>query len=101
VIPRDFITEWRKVAPWADDAQVEQDLVLSRAVESYLRHDGATVSRAEFEANLLGKLADPRFASDLSPLLATGISWDPAAAGGMVLDQLVSRLKGSPWRGRP
>jgi predicted nucleotidyltransferase component of viral defense system len=32
VIPRDYITEWRAHAPWADDAQVEQDLVISRVL---------------------------------------------------------------------
>ena len=32
MIPQANITAWRSVAPWADDAQVEQDLVLSRAV---------------------------------------------------------------------
>jgi len=32
VIPRAHITAWRAKAPWPDDAQVEQDLVLTRAV---------------------------------------------------------------------
>ncbi|WP_299774085.1 nucleotidyl transferase AbiEii/AbiGii toxin family protein [uncultured Tateyamaria sp.] len=32
MIPRDFITEWRAEAPWIDDRQVEQDLVISRAL---------------------------------------------------------------------
>ena len=32
MIPQAYITAWRSVAPWPDDAQVEQDLVLSRAV---------------------------------------------------------------------
>ncbi|HEX5051583.1 MAG TPA: nucleotidyl transferase AbiEii/AbiGii toxin family protein [Planctomycetota bacterium] len=32
MIPRDYITEWRAHAPWADDAQVELDLVISRAL---------------------------------------------------------------------
>ncbi len=33
MIPQNHLTEWRTTtAPWADDAQVEQDLVLSRAV---------------------------------------------------------------------
>lgn len=32
MIPRDFISEWRREAPWATDEQVEQDLVISRAV---------------------------------------------------------------------
>ena len=32
MIPRNFITEWRSEAPWIQDAQVEQDLILSRAL---------------------------------------------------------------------
>ena len=31
MIPQAHITAWRATAPWCDDAQVEQDLVLSRA----------------------------------------------------------------------
>lgn len=32
MIPIDYITEWRQTAPWGQDAQVEQDLVISRAL---------------------------------------------------------------------
>ena len=32
MIPKDFITAWRAQAPWRLDAQVEQDLVISRAL---------------------------------------------------------------------
>ena len=32
MIPRAYITAWRRIAPWSTDAQVEQDLVLSRAL---------------------------------------------------------------------
>ena len=32
MIPRDHITEWRTYAPWSEDFQVEQDLVISRAL---------------------------------------------------------------------
>ena len=32
MIPRDYITAWRTQAPWPSDAQVEQDLVISRAI---------------------------------------------------------------------
>ena len=32
MIPRASITAWRKAAPWGDNTQVEQDLVLSRAL---------------------------------------------------------------------
>ena len=34
MIPFDYITEWRAEAPWTTDAQVEQDLILTRAVVS-------------------------------------------------------------------
>jgi predicted nucleotidyltransferase component of viral defense system len=32
VIPRDHILEWREQAPWPQDVQVEQDLIISRAL---------------------------------------------------------------------
>ena len=32
MIPRDYITEWRSEAPWVQDFQIEQDLVISRAL---------------------------------------------------------------------
>ena len=32
MIPRANITAWRASAPWPDNAQVEQDLLLSRAL---------------------------------------------------------------------
>ena len=38
MIPRDYITEWRAQAPWLQDFQVEQDLVISRALLDIFRH---------------------------------------------------------------
>ena len=32
MIPHDYITEWRHRAPWTQDVQVEQDLIISRAL---------------------------------------------------------------------
>jgi hypothetical protein len=32
VIPQEDIVAWRQIAPWTDDALVEQDLVLTRAL---------------------------------------------------------------------
>ena len=32
MIPRDYITEWRAHAPWAQDMQVKKDFVLCRAL---------------------------------------------------------------------
>lgn len=38
MIPRDYITEWRAHAPWVQDFQVEQDLVISRALVAIFSH---------------------------------------------------------------
>ena len=32
MIPQRHITAWRSVVPWVEDSQVEQDLVISRAM---------------------------------------------------------------------
>lgn len=32
MIPLAHITQWRNVAPWTDNGQVEQDLILSRVL---------------------------------------------------------------------
>lgn len=32
MIPRRYIEEWRQNAPWSDNAQIEQDLVIERAL---------------------------------------------------------------------
>ena len=38
MIPRDYISEWRTEAPWVQDFQVEQDLVISRALVEIFSH---------------------------------------------------------------
>lgn len=38
MIPFDYITAWRDEAPWVDDSQVEQDLVISRALVEIFSH---------------------------------------------------------------
>jgi len=38
VIPHDYITEWRAEAPWVQDFQIEQDLVISRAIVDLFSH---------------------------------------------------------------
>ena len=37
MIPKADIVAWRQVAPWVSDAQVEQDLIISRALVSMFR----------------------------------------------------------------
>ena len=39
MIPQRYIEEWRMMAPWAFDAQVEQDLVIARAIVEIFSDD--------------------------------------------------------------
>ena len=38
MIPHDYITEWRARVPWVQDFQVEQDLIISRALLAIFTH---------------------------------------------------------------
>jgi len=38
MIPRSLITEWKEQAPWPDDGQVEQDMVIERAICEIFSH---------------------------------------------------------------
>ena len=63
-------------------------------------HDGAAVSRAEFEANLIRKLTDTEFCEDIRLLIPGEIEYDPMTAADDVRNQLIARLPGQPWKGR-
>ena len=65
----------------------------------YLEHDGATVSRAEFEANLHAKLQEKPFREDIVPLLPAGPEYDVSMAAATVHERLITKLRGDPWKG--
>ncbi len=67
-------------------------IVVVRCFTAYLAHSGSRVSRAEFEANLTAKMADPLFATDVPVLLRTGIAFDQAIAAEVVQERLLSLL---------
>jgi predicted nucleotidyltransferase component of viral defense system len=82
----------------SERAAVDPDRVVT-CFRRYLEHDGQSVSRAELEANLLQKLADPGFGRDVEPLVAPGTRWDSDAAARYVFEALASRLPGGSWKG--
>ncbi len=67
--------------------------------QRYIDHDGARVSRAEFEANLAAKLESDVFLEDINPLIPADINYDPVIAADMVLGELIAKLPGEPWKG--
>jgi len=96
VIPQANITAWRETAPWGDDAQVEQDLVLSRAVVEIFTEPQLSGSLALRGGTALNKLfiqPPSRYSEDID-LVQT----EPGAIG-EVLNAIRRRL--DPWLGRP
>ena len=96
MIPRDFITEWRKQAPWIEDSQVEQDLVISRALVEIFSHPLLRRSLAFRGGTALYKLyiqPSPRYSEDVDLVQIR------AEPGGPVMDALREAL--DPWLGTP
>jgi len=95
MIPKDFITEWRARAPWAADRQVEQDLIISRALVELFARPAIAGALAFRGGTALYKLHLPaaRYSEDID-LVQT-------APGGIgpVLDEIHRAL--DSWLGTP
>lgn len=78
--------------------KVDPDRIVSAFLE-YMGHGGHHVTRAQFEENIDGKLNDPQFATDISPLLSTDYEWNLEKAATLVQSKLIERLAGDPWKG--
>lgn len=96
MIPRASITAWRSSAPWPSDGQVEQDLVLSRAIVELFAHP-ALAERVVFRGGTaLHKLYfDPpgRYSEDIDLVQRTAGPIGP----------IVNEIRGvlDPWLGKP
>jgi hypothetical protein len=96
VIPKDFITEWRERAPWVLDRQVEQDLVISRALVELFSRGPIANTLAFRGGTALYKLhlrPPARYSQDID-LVQTS----PGGIG-EVLDAIHDAL--DPWLGEP
>ena len=96
MIPQDYITAWSHVAPWASQRQVEQDLIISRALvaifsDPFLRGElrfrgGTALNKLHFPAPL-------RYSEDIDFVRTTAGPIRP------LLDHLHDVL--DPWLGKP
>jgi predicted nucleotidyltransferase component of viral defense system len=68
-------------------------------MRAYLGHAGLSVSRAEYEANMAGKLMEPSFRNDVVPLLSAGADYNVDQAYESVHARLISLIPGAPWKG--
>ena len=70
----------------------------ARIVEAftiYMKHEGRRVTRALFERNLKEKLESPQFSADLTPLLASGYTWEKDHAAERVSTRMITLLPGA------
>lgn len=96
MISRDYVVEWRKHAPWPTDAQVEQDLVLSRAIVDIYSHPTLSKALAFRGGTALYKLhirPPLRYSEDIDLVQVTP---EPIGA---TMDAIRERL--DPWLGTP
>lgn len=95
MIPYDYITGWRDQAPWVDDAQVEQDLVISRALVDIFSNEVLHKALAFRGGTALYKLHLPqaRYSEDID---LVQVKAEPA---GPVMASLNEVL--NPWLGEP
>jgi len=96
VIPRDYITEWRAEAPWVQDFQVEQDLIISRAMVAIFSHPVLHDALALRGGTALYKLhlrPAARYSEDID---LVQVRAEPAGP-------MMTTLRGvlDPWLGKP
>ena len=94
MIPRDYINAWRERAPWNEDFQVEQDLVISRALVEIFSDPFLADALAFRGGTALYKLylrPPARYSEDIDL-----IQVEPGPAG-TLMDRLRSAL--DPWLG--
>jgi predicted nucleotidyltransferase component of viral defense system len=96
MIPHDYITAWRVQAPWIQDFQVEQDLIISRALVEIFSHPPLADGLAFRGGTALYKLylkPAARYSEDID---LVQVKAEPA---GPMMDALREVL--DPWLDRP
>ena len=96
MIPRDYITAWRAQAPWVQDFQVEQDLIISRALVEIFSHPPLARGLAFRGGTALYKLhlkPAARYSEDIDLVQVN------AEAAGPMMGALRKVL--DPWLGKP
>lgn len=68
MIPQNFITQWSNHVPWQSNEQIEQDLVISRALVAIFNDDFLSKKLAFRGSTALHKLyvtPQPRYSEDI------------------------------------
>ena len=96
MIPRDHVTAWRATAPWVEDSQVEQDLIISRALVEIFSNPLLAETLAFRGGTALYKLhltPAPRYSEDIDLVQMRA---EPAGEMMSTLREVLD-----PWLGEP
>ena len=95
MIPNDFISEWKQTAPWSHNGQVEQDLIICRALVEIFNHPDLEENLAFRGGTALFKLHMPpiRYSEDIDL-----VQVHPGPIGPL-MNALQAQL--NPWLGNP
>ena len=63
-----------------------------------MKHEEKHVTRALFERSLAEKLDSREFSADITPLLASGYTWDRDRTAEKVSTRIIALLPGAPWK---
>ena len=89
MINRTAIQQWSEHAPWIDNAQIEQDLIICRALVAIFS-DEILASQLDMQE----KMEDPEFTNDMQSLLRPGITFNPFDAYSLIYSTFIDRMEG-------
>ena len=69
-----------------------------KTFQHYNQKNKISISRAEFEKNLLLKMQMQEFLKDATLVLADSINWNPMLGAELVMNKLIEKLPGDPWK---
>lgn len=95
MIPLDYITQWRNHAPWQQISQIEQDMIICRALVDLYSHPVAAANLVFRGGTALFKLHLPpaRYSEDIDL-----VQKEPGPIG-LVMDAIKEKM--NPWLGEP
>ena len=86
---------------WYLDSQLScQHEEVINIFQYYIQQQNQSISRAQFEENLIQKLSSPLFMKDMDPLLVSGLTWNIEEAGIHIQNKFLSLLPGESWKGK-
>jgi predicted nucleotidyltransferase component of viral defense system len=99
MIPLDYITEWRRFAPWTDENHVEQDMIITRVLIELFNHPLVARSLAFRGGTALYKLfirPALRYSEDID---LVQVNAEPIGTLLEMLREIVNPLLGKPkWK---